>query len=238
MTAAPKTAKTRQPVSAFGLFWPVFKRDVLLAFRRRSEIINPLLFFILVASLFPLGVSPDPDFLSQLAPGIVWVAALLATLLSLDGLFKDDYMDGSLEQLLLSPQPLFVAVLAKVLAHWVTTGLMLSLLAPLLATMLFLPEPGYWALFSSLLLGTPLLSLIGAIGAALTVNLKRGGVLVSLLVLPLYIPVLIFGSAAIKAGVQGLPIAGYLAFIGSLLALAVALAPLAIAAALRISVSD
>jgi len=224
--------------SALALFTATVRREFLLSFRRKSDLANPLIFFVMVATLFPLGVSPEPDFLAQLAPGVIWVAALLATLLSMDALFRSDYEDGSLEQLLLSPQPLFVLVLAKVAAHWCMTGLALTLMAPLLALMLFLPADGMAGLLLSLLLGTPTLSLVGAIGAALTVGLKKGGVLISLLVLPLYIPVLIFGTGAVQAAVTGLPLAGYLALLGALLALALVLAPVAIAAALRISISS
>lgn len=224
-------------ISITRLFVMTFKRDMVLAFRRKSELVNPLIFFLIVASLFPIGVSPEPNFLSQLAPGLLWVAALLATLLSMESLFKSDFEDGSLEQLLLSPQPLFLIVLSKVAAHWLMSGLALTLIAPLLGVMLFLPSEGMPGLMLSLLLGTPTLSLIGSIGAALTVGLRRGGVLISLLVLPLYIPVLIFGSSAVQAAVTGLPLSGYLALLGALLALALALAPIAAGAALRISVS-
>ncbi|NVK01497.1 MAG: heme exporter protein CcmB [Oceanospirillaceae bacterium] len=208
-----------------------------MAFRRKSELVNPLIFFLIVVTLFPIGVSPEPLFLAELAPGLIWVAALLSTLLSLESLFKADFEDGSLEQLLLSPQPLFMVVLAKVTAHWLMSGLALTLVAPIMAIMLFLPAEGMPGLMLSLLLGTPTLSLIGAIGAALTVGLRRGGVLISLLVLPLYIPVLIFGSSAVQAAITGLPLGGYFALLGALLALALALAPLATGAALRISVS-
>lgn len=227
-----------QRQSLSGLFWATCRREYLLSFRRKSDLVNPLIFFLMVATLFPLGVSPDPGFLAQLAPGVVWVAALLSTLLSMDALFRSDYEDGSLEQLLLSPQPLFLVVLAKVLAHWSVTGLALTVMAPLLGLMLFLPAEGMPGLMLSLLLGTPTLSLVGAIGAALTVGLRKGGVLISLLVLPLYIPVLIFGSSAVQAAVTGLPLGGYLALLGALLALALGLAPLAISAALRISMSS
>ncbi|KDE40594.1 MAG: heme exporter protein CcmB [Nitrincola lacisaponensis] len=213
------------------------KRELRLALRRRSDLVNPLIFFLMVATLFPLGVSPEPSVLATLAPGVVWVAALLSTLLAMDSLFRSDYEDGSLEQILLSPQPLFVVVFGKVLAHWMMTGLPLTLMAPLIGVMLFLPAEGMGGLVLSLLIGTPTLSLVGAIGAALTVGLRKGGVLISLLVLPLYIPVLIFGTAAVEAAVTGLPVAGHLALLGALLALGAALAPLAIAAALRISVS-
>ncbi|WP_067984378.1 heme exporter protein CcmB [Neptuniibacter pectenicola] len=223
--------------SVSGLFGAVLKRDLMLAYRKKSDLFNPLIFFLMVATLFPLGVSPEPEFLAEIAPGVVWVAALLATLLSMDGLFKSDFEDGTLEQTLLSPQPLFVVVLAKVLAHWMMSGLPLALLAPLLAVMLFLPAEGMSGLMLSLLLGTPTLSLVGAIGAALTVGLRKGGVLISLLVLPLYIPVLIFGTSAVQAAVTGLPLAGFFALLGAILALGLVLAPLAIGAALRISVS-
>ena len=220
-----------------GLFWAVLKRDLMLAYRKKSDLFNPLVFFLMVATLFPLGVSPEPTFLAEVAPGVVWVAALLATLLSMDSLFRSDFEDGTLEQTLLSPQPLFVVVLAKVLAHWMMSGLPLTLLAPLLGVMLFLPGEGMTGLMLSLLLGTPTLSLVGAIGTALTVGLRKGGVLISLLVLPLYIPVLIFGTSAVQAAITGLPLGGFLGLLGAMLALGVVMAPLAIGAALRISVS-
>lgn len=220
-----------------GPFWGALKRDLLLSYRRKSDLVNPLIFFLMVATLFPLGVSPDPTFLADVAPGVVWVAALLATLLSMDSLFRSDFEDGTLEQVLLSPQPLYMVVLAKVLAHWMLTGLPLTLLAPLIGVMLFLPAEGMSGLVISLLLGTPTLSLFGAIGAALTVGLRKGGVLISLLVLPLYIPVLIFGSAAVQGAVTGLPLGGYFAILGAMLSLGLVMAPLAISAALRISVS-
>ena len=220
------------------IFLLALKRDILLAYRKRGELVNPLVFFLIVATLFPLGVSPNPEFLAQVAPGVVWVAALLATLLSMDSLFRSDYDDGSLEQMLLSPHPLSLLVLAKVTGHWLMTGLPLAIISPLLGLMLYLPESGYPALIASLLLGSPVLILIGAIGAGLTVGLRKGSVLLSLLVLPLFIPVLIFGAGTVLAGVNGLPIGGYLALLGAMLALALALAPLAISAAIRISVSQ
>ncbi len=212
------------------------KRDLLLVFRHRNDIINPLAFFLMVAVLFPLGVSPDPAFLSEVASGVIWVAALLACLLSVDGIFRTDYEDGSLEQMLVSSESLLVLVLAKVLTHWLVSGFCLAIISPLVAMMFFLPEQGYFALMMSLLLGTPTLSLMGAIGAALTVALKKGGVLISLLVLPLYIPVLIFGAGTVQAGAMGLPISGYLALLGAIFVLSMMLAPFAIAAALKISV--
>jgi len=220
-----------------GIFTAMIRRDMTAAFRHPSDLINPLIFFIVVVTLFPLAVTPESDFLREIAPGVLWVSALLATLLSLDMLFQTDFQDGTLEQMLLSPQPLYAAILAKVATHWLLSGLPLTLLSPLLAMMLFLPGDGIQALMLTLLLGTPILSFIGAIGSALTVGLRKTGLLLSLLVLPLYIPVLIFASGAVKAAVAGLPIVGHLALLGALLALAVVLAPLAIATALRISLS-
>ncbi|MFC3284422.1 heme exporter protein CcmB [Litchfieldella rifensis] len=213
------------------------RRDLILMLRRRSEIMNPLVFFALVITLFPLGISPDPALLASIAPGLLWVAALLATLLSLDSLFRADFDDGCLEQLLLAPQPLPAMVLAKVAVHWLLTGLPLALMAPLLGLMLALPVGSYLILALSLALGSASLSLIGAIGAALTVGLARGGVLLSLLVLPLYIPVLIFGAGAVQAAILGDGVAAHLAILGALLAVALMLAPWAIAAALRISIN-
>ena len=193
------------------------------------------MFFVIVVTLFPLGVGPDGSLLAEIAPGVIWVAALLATLLALDGLFRDDYIDGSLEQLLLSPQPLTVLVLAKTLAHWIVSGLPLVLLSPLLAVLMQLPLKALPALLASLVLGTLSLSLIGAIGAALTVGLKRGSVLLALLVLPLFIPVLIFGSSCVAAAASGFDTGAQLSLLAGLFFLALALAPLAAAAALRIS---
>lgn len=218
-------------------FTAVLRRDVTLALRRRSDLANPLLFLILVASLFPLGVGPQADLLRAMAAGVVWVAALLATMLSLESLFRSDFEDGSLELLITSPHPLGLLVLAKVLAHWLTAGLPLVLVAPLLGAMLSLPGRAVATLIESLALGTPILSLVGAIGVALTVALRRGGVLLSLLVLPLYVPVLIFGAGAVDAAATGLPVSGELALLGALLVLALALAPIAAAAALRISLA-
>lgn len=217
-------------------FIAAVRRELILALRRRSDIVNPLAFFLMVAVMFPLAVSPEPKFLALVAPGVIWVAALLACLLSADGIFRSDFDDGSLEQILVSPQPLVLVVLAKVLSHWIISGFCLALMSPLLAMMLFLPSEGLGALILSLLLGTPTLSLLGAIGAGLTVGLRKGGILISLLILPLYIPVLIFGAGTVQAGAMGLPIAGYLALLGALLVLSMMLAPFAIAAALKISV--
>ncbi|OMH30064.1 heme exporter protein CcmB [Motiliproteus sp. MSK22-1] len=232
------TNKAASDLSLSRVFVMTLKRDLLLAYRRRNDLVSPLVFFLMVATLFPLGVSPEPQFLSEVAAGVVWVAALLSTLLSMDSLFRSDFDDGSLEQMLLSPQPMALLVVAKVCAHWMISGLPLTIMSPLLAVMLFLPSEGLSALVLTLLIGTPTLSLIGAIGAGLTVGLRKGGVLITLLVLPLYIPVLIFGTGAVQAATGGLPIAGYLAILGAILALGIVLAPLAIAAALKISVSN
>jgi heme exporter protein B len=218
-------------------FWVLLKRDLMLAFRHRGELANPLLFFLMIVTLFPLGVSPEPALLGRIAPGVIWIAALLAALFSLESLFRSDFDDGALEQMLLSPHPLPVLVLAKVLAHWLVSGLPMLLLAPLLGIFLAMSSSGIAALELTLAVGTPLLSLIGAIGVALTVGLRRGGVLLTLLIMPLYIPVLIFATNAVTAAAAGMPIAGQLYFLASLLVLALSLAPLAIAAALRISVS-
>lgn len=214
----------------------LLRRQLVLAVRRPIEIGNPILFFAMVVALFPLGLGPAPDKLAGFAPGILWIIALLSNLLTSDAVFRSDFEDGSLEQLLLSPQPLYLSVLAYIGAHWLITGLLLALVSPLFAVMLNLPGSAVGALVISLLLGTAVLSLVGGIGAALTVGLKRGGMLISLLILPLYMPVLIFGSAAVQAAVSGVAAGPYLALLGAMLCLAIALAPIAIAAGLRISV--
>lgn len=214
----------------------LLRRQLLLAVRRPIEIGNPLLFFAMVIALFPLGLGPAPDQLAGFAPGVLWIVALLSNLLTSDAVFRSDFDDGSLEQLLLAPQPLYLSVLAYIGAHWLVTGLLLALVSPVFALMLNLPGAAIPALVFSLLLGTAILSLVGAIGAALTVGLKRGGMLISLLILPLYMPVLIFGSAAVQAAVNGVPAGPYLAILGAMLCLAIALAPLAVAAGLRISI--
>ena len=213
----------------------VIKRDLLLAFRRRSDVLTTLFFFIIVVSLFPLGVGPEASLLRTMAPGILWVAALLASMLALGRLFALDYADGTLEQMLLSPEPLTLIVVGKVIAHWLVSGLPLVLLAPVLALQFDLSGASVLVLFYSLLIGTPVLSLIGAIGAALTLGVRGGGVLVSLLVLPLYMPVLIFGAGAVGAEASGLGADAHLLLLGAVLAGAAALAPWATAAALRIS---
>ncbi len=221
----------------FNAFFQVIVKELTGAFRHRSDILNPVWFFIIVVTLFPLGIGTDPALLQRIAPGIVWVAALLAALLSFERLFKDDYIDGSLEQLMLAPYPLAWLVSAKVLAHWLLTGLPVLLVSPLLAAFLALDINTYFALFLTLLIGTPILSLLGAIGVALTVGLRKGGILLSLIMLPLCIPILIFSTMAIDAAAYGQSYIGLLALLGAMLIAAITLAPFAIAAALRVSVS-
>ena len=216
-------------------FSDYLRRDLLLAYRRRGEAASPLVFFIMVSTLIPLGISPESARLAEIAPGIIWVMALLATLLSTDGLFASDYQDGSLEQLLISPQMLAMPVLGKITAHWMVTGLPLTLASPLLGVMLSLPEEGYVPMVVSLALGTGCLSLIGAVGAALTVSLRKGGLLLSLLVMPLYMPVIIFGSATVQSAIDGFAWSGPLAILGAMLAAAISLCPLAAAGALRLT---
>ncbi|MES0326984.1 MAG: heme exporter protein CcmB [Gammaproteobacteria bacterium] len=218
-------------------FYHLLARDLRLAFRSRHELANPLIFFVLVVTLFPLAVSPSAEVLRVMAPGVIWVSALLSVLLSLDRLFKQDYEDGSLDQLMLSPNPLVILVLAKVCAHWLLTGLPLVLVAPLLGMFMYVPDEAVGVLMLSLLLGTPVLSLVGAIGVSLTVAVNRGGVLLSLIILPLYIPVLIFGANAVDVASDGMSVRGQMLFLGAVLALALSLAPLATAVALRITAS-
>jgi heme exporter protein B len=208
-------------------------RDLRLALRQGGDAAMVVAFFVLAVILFPFGVGPEPELLSRIAAGILWVMALLAALLSLERLFQADWEDGSLEALALMPLPLEAQVLAKCLAHWLVTGLPLAVAAPLLALLLQLDAAGYPVLVLSLLLGTPSLSLIGAVGAALSLGARRGGVLLSLLVLPLYIPLLIFGVAAVEAALAGLGARSHLLLLGAFLAAALPLAPVAAAAALR-----
>lgn len=226
-----------QSVSTFEAFRATLKRDLLIAFKRRNDLLNPVMFFLIVVSLFPLGVSPDPAELTRIAAGVVWVSALLASMLSLDNLYRADYEDGSLEQLLLSPQPLYFLVLAKNIAHWLISGLPVVLLSPLLAYMLYLPAEAYPTLVISLLIGTPVLSLFGSIGVALTVGLGSRGLILAVIVLPLSTPVLIIGAKAVSDVMFGLPVGSHFALLGAILALALSIAPLASAAALRISVN-
>ena len=210
-------------------------RDLLIALRHRSDVLTTFFFFVIVVSLFPLGVGPEPDTLREIAPGVVWVAALLASMLSLARMFGTDYADGTLEQLVLTPQPLVLLVMAKVAAHWVTTGLPLVLIAPVLGLQFDLPADTLATLSISLLIGTPVLSLIGAVGGALTLGVRGGAALTSLLVLPLYVPVLIFGAGAVVASASGTGAAGHLYLLAAMLMIALALAPWATAVALRIS---
>ncbi len=219
------------------MFFAAIRRDLLVTFRNPAEILNPLVFFVIVVSLFPIGISPSKEVLSSIAPGVIWVAALLATLLSLELMFRSDYEDGSLEQITLSEQPLMLIVGGKIVSHWLMTGLPLTLLSPLLAMMLFVNEQGIVAIALSLLLGTPTLSLIGSVGAALTVGLRKGGVLIAILILPLYIPVLILATEMIKTGMSGGDYTGHIFWLGALLAIAVGLAPIATSAGVKISLS-
>ncbi len=216
----------------------LLKRDLLIAFRNPSDLAQPLIFFLLVVSLFPFGVSPEPATLREIAPGVIWVAALLASLLSLDTLFRSDFDDGSLEQTVITNPSLVLlslAMLNKIIAHWLTTGLPLVILSPLLGTLLNMPGEAIITLMLSLLLGTPTLSFIGAAGAALTAGLRRASLLLSLLVLPLYIPVLIFGASAVQAADTGLGASGQLYLLAAMFVLALTLAPIAIAAAVKVS---
>jgi len=218
-------------------FFALLRRDLLLAFRRRTELLYPLMFLLVVVSLFPLGIGPGPALLARIAPGVLWIAALLATVISLDSLFRTDFEDGTLEQYLISGHPLTLIALAKTLAHWLVAGLPLVLLSPLLAIWMNLPTQAMGVMVATLALATPILSLIGAIGVGLTVSLRRGGQLLSLLVFPLYVPVLIIATGGIMAAVDDLP---YVAFLGLLLAgliTSLTLAPFATAAALKISLS-
>ncbi|MDD9195538.1 heme exporter protein CcmB [Aliivibrio sp. S3MY1] len=220
----------------FASMTTIIRRELLIAFRRKADILNPLWFFIIVITLFPLSIGPEPNLLARIAAGIVWVAALLSALLSLERLFRDDFADGSLEQMMLMPSPLSVLVLAKVVAHWLLTGLPLIIISPLLAVLLSLDFNTWLAIVLTLLLGTPTLSFLGAVGVALTVGLQKGGVLLSLLILPLYIPVLIFATSAIDAASLGMAYNGQLAILGALLMGSATLTPFAISSALRVSV--
>ena len=213
----------------------IIQRELTIAFRRSAEILNPLWFFLIVITLFPLLMGPNPELLGKIASGIAWVAALLSALLSFERLFRDDYLDGSLEQLMLLPVGLPQVALAKVIAHWLLTGLPLILLSPIAAILLSLETHVWWALVLTLLLGTPILSCLGAIGVALTVGLRKGGTLLNLLILPLFLPVLIFAAAVLEAATINMNYNGQLAIIGAILAITLTFSPFAIAGALRIS---
>lgn len=221
----------------FGTINSIIRRELLIAFRRQADIFNPLWFFIIVITLFPLSIGPEPNLLARIAAGIVWVAALLSALLSLERLFRDDFQDGALEQMMLMPVPLPVVVISKVIAHWLLTGLPLIIISPLLSVLLSLDFNSWLGVVLTLLIGTPTLSFIGAIGVALTVGLQKGGVLLSLLVLPLYIPILIFATSAIDAASLGMAYNGQLAVLAAMLMGSMTLTPFAISAALRVSVN-
>ena len=218
-------------------FRALLRRDLLLAYRRRSELLMPIVFILVVVSLFPLGIGPGPELLARIAPGVVWIAALLATVISLDSLFRSDFEDGTLEQFLISGYPLTLIALAKITAHWLVAGLPLVLLSPLLGLWMNLPTQAMGIMVTTLALGTPILSLIGAIGVGLTIGLRRGSQLLSLLVFPLYVPVLIIATGAIMAAVDHLPHAAFLGLLLAGLIVSITLAPFATAAAIRISLS-
>ena len=222
-------------LSLFRLLSLIIRRDLVLAMRRRSDVLTTLIFFVMVVSLFPMGVGPELDMLRKMASGVVWVAALLASMLSLGRMFSADYLDGTLEQMLLVPQSLSMLVLGKILAHWMVSGLPLVLMAPILGLQFDMSAEALWVLIAGLLLGTPILSMVGAVGAALTLGLRGGGVLVSLLVLPLCIPVLIFGAGAVEAAVTGTSVASNMSLLGAILVLALVSTPWVTAQALRIS---
>ncbi|MFT4671572.1 MAG: heme exporter protein B [Pseudohongiellaceae bacterium] len=223
--------------SAGRAFISTLKRDLLIAFKRKNDIANPFMFFFIVVSLFPIGIGPDADKLREIAPGVIWIAALLSSMLSMDSLYRADFEDGSLEQLLLSPNPLFFLVLAKNISHWLVSGLPVILVSPVLAYMLNLPSDAYAVLVLSLLIGTPIISLLGSIAVALTVGLGSRGLILAVITLPMSVPVLIFGTLAVQSQLNGINPIGYLALLFAMFAAALSLAPLASAAALRISVN-
>jgi heme exporter protein B len=223
--------------SYWKLISAVMRRDLKVAMRRKSDVINPLLFVLMVVTLFPIAVGPSHDVLGRIAPGVIWVVALLASLLGSERLFRDDYLDGSLEQMVMSPAPLGLLALAKIAMHWLLSGLPLVILSPFCALLLKLPVEGWFTLMVTLLLGTPMLSAMTAIGAALTVSLGRGGALLSLLLLPLFIPLLIFATAAVDSTLLGMPAMGQLMFLAGFMVLTLTLAPLAVAAAIKVSVN-
>ncbi len=213
------------------------RRDLLIAYKRKNDLFNPFMFFVLVATLFPIGISPEPEALGEISAGVLWISALLASLLAMDNLFRADFEDGSLELLMLSPHPLYFLVLAKNIAHWLVSGLPIVLVSPLIAYMLNFPEGAYTTLVLTLLLGTPVLSLLGSIGVALTVGLGSRGLILAVITLPMSVPVLIAGTLTVSQTLEGASLSGYLAIMGAMLVAALTLAPLASAAALRISVN-
>ena len=214
----------------------VIHRDLLLVMRRKSEVLTALFFFIVVTSLFPLGIGADAALLRKIAPGVIWVSALLATLLGLHRMFAADYIDGTLEQMALSPQPLVICIAGKIIAHWIVCGLPLVILAPIIGLQFDLDLSSLYVLMGTLLLGTPVLSLLGSIGAALTLGVRGGSVLISLLILPLYIPVLIFGAGAVYANSVGLDTTGHFSLLGALLVLALAFVPWVSTSAVKIAI--
>ncbi len=218
-------------------FLATLKRDLLIAFKKKNDIVNPFMFFIIVVSLFPIGISPESDRLTEIAAGVIWISVLLASMLSMDNLYRSDFEDGSLEQLLLSPHPLFFLVLAKNISHWLVSGLPVVLVSPILAYMLALPTEAYGTLILSLLLGTPIMSLVGSIAVALTVGLGSRGLILAVITLPMSVPVLIFGTLAVQATLNSQSPLGYLSLMLVMLSVSVSLAPLASAAALKISVN-
>jgi len=221
----------------FKTFRCIVMRDLTLAMRRRTDVLTTLFFFIIVVSLFPLGAGTEKIILMKIAPGVAWVAALLASMLALERLFASDFADGTLEQMLLTPQPMFILVLGKIFAHWLLTGLPLVFIAPLVGLQYYLPDEAVGTMMLALLIGTPILSLVGAIGAALTLGLRGGGILLSLLILPLYIPIMIYGAGVISASAMGTTdLQAYFSILSGFLILALVLSPMATAAALRISV--
>lgn len=222
------------PTSGLHAYTALLQRDLLLGLRNQSDLVNPLLFFIIVVTLFPLAIGPEQSTLQQLAPGIVWVAAVLASSLSLDGIFRSDYEDGSLEQILLSPQPKLLLIMAKISAHWLLSGAPLILFVLLSGVLLYLPDGAMLTLLITLVLGTPVLSLIGSIAAALTVGLRSSGLLQALLILPLFMPLMIFAVSAVRNVTRGLSVTGEFYFLGAILVLALTLTPFAVLASLKI----
>ena len=223
--------------TTYEAFIATLKRDLLVAFKRKNDIVNPFMFFIIVCSLFPIGISPDPERLGEIAAGVLWISALLASLLAMDSLFRNDFEDGSLEQLLISPHPLYFLVLAKNIAHWLISGLPVVIISPVVAYMLSLPSDSYGTLFATLLIGTPVLSLVGSIGVALTVGLGSRGLILAVITLPMSVPVLIAGTLTIQETLNGASLLGYIAILGAMFIGSLTLAPLASATALRISVT-
>ena len=213
------------------------RRDLMIALKRKNDLFNPFMFFVLVATLFPIGISPEPEVLGEISAGVLWISALLASLLAMDNLFRADFEDGSLELLMLSPHPLYFLVLAKNIAHWLVSGLPVVVVSPLIAYMLNFPDGAYLTLILTLLLGTPVLSLLGSIGVALTVGLGSRGLILAVITLPMSVPVLIAGTLTVSQTLEGASLSGYLAIMGAMLVAALTLAPLASAAALRISVN-